>query len=143
MVSVACAARGLIISKALANRAFPGQNPIGKRINCCEGSDAYKVVIGVAGDIRSRSLTREPRPEFYLPMPQAPAVAWDWIQRTMYVMVRTSGDPGSLIEPLRSAILRVDPDVPMFNIRLMDQRLALSMATEEPRAAIEKFLEKK
>ena len=85
----------MIVSEALAARAFPGQDPIGKRIACCEsntdGSQAWKVVVGVAGDIRSRGPARAPVPEFYLPLTQAPDAAWNWIQRTAYVLVRTEG----------------------------------------------------
>jgi predicted permease len=123
----------MIISQALAARAFPGQDPIGKRIACCErgenDSPSYKIIVGVAGDIHSRNLAREPRPEFYLPLPQVPPEAWTWIQRTMYVVARTDGDPASLVQPLKAIVARIDPDVPLFDVRLMDQRLQLSLAT--------------
>ncbi|HEX7136967.1 MAG TPA: ABC transporter permease [Vicinamibacterales bacterium] len=122
----------MIISEALAARAFPGQDPIGKRISCCERGDNdapdYKVVVGVAGDVHSRDLARAPRPEFYLPLPQAPREAWNWIQRTMYIVVRTDGDPAALVQPLKAIAARIDPDVPLFDVRLMDQRLQLSLA---------------
>ena len=123
----------MIISEALAARAFPGQDPIGKRISCCERGEndapVYKVVVGVAGDVHSRDLARAPRPEFYLPLSQAPPEAWNWIQRTMYIVVRTDGDPGTLVQPLKNVVARIDPDVPLFDVRLMDQRLKLSLAT--------------
>ena len=80
----------MVISEALADAAFPGDNPIGKRIACCEAapdgkSPDYKTVVGVAGDVLSRGLGEPPAPEFYLPAAQVPDAAWDWIQRTMYV----------------------------------------------------------
>ena len=123
----------MIISEALAARAFPGQDPIGKRIGCCEqgpsGSQAFKVVVGVAGDVRSRGPATPPRPEFYLPLTQAPDAAWDWIQRTMYVVVRTDGEPETLTPSLRAATTRIDPDLPLFDVRQMDQRLVGTLAT--------------
>ena len=123
----------MIISEALAARAFPGQDPIGKRINCCErgpnDAPVLKVVVGVAGDVHSRDLARAPRPEFYLPIPQVPPEAWTWVQRTMYIVVRTDGDPAALVQPLKAIVARIDPDVPLFDVRLMDQRLQLSLAT--------------
>ena len=82
-----------------------------------------KVVVGVAGDIRSRGPAVAPRPEFYLPIAQAPDVAWNWF-RTLYVMVRTTGDPAALVKPLSAAVTRVDRDLPLFDVRTMDQRLA-------------------
>jgi len=121
----------MIVSAALAARAFPGQDPIGKRIVCCEdGPDGFdrKVVVGVAGDIRSRGPAVEPRPEFYLPMAQAPNDAWHWF-RTFYVVVRTNRDPSSLVVPLRETVARLDPDLPIFDVRTMDQRIAGTLAT--------------
>jgi putative ABC transport system permease protein len=119
----------MIISAALAARAFPGQNPIGKRIACCEpgpnGGWDWKVVVGVAGDIRSRGPAVAPRAEFYLPMSQAPNDAWHWF-RTFYVVVRTDSSP--LTVPLRAAVAAVDPDLPLFDVRTMDQRLARTLA---------------
>jgi len=124
--------RVMIISETLARRAFPGQDPIGKRINCCEsGPDAsivWKTVVGVAGDIRSRGPAMEPQPEFYLPFAQAPADSWHWF-RTYYVVARAQGDPEQLTQPLRRMMERIDPDVPLFDVRTMNQRLSASIAT--------------
>ncbi|HXI28646.1 MAG TPA: ADOP family duplicated permease, partial [Vicinamibacterales bacterium] len=122
----------MIVSAALAARAFPGQDPLGKRIACCEpGPDngpSWKVIVGVAGDIRSRGPAVAPAPEFYLPMAQAPTAAWRWY-RTFYVVVRGERDPLALVEPLRAAVAGVDRDLPIFDVRTMDQRLARTLAT--------------
>jgi putative ABC transport system permease protein len=121
--------RVMIVSARLAALAFPGQDPIGRRIGCCEpGTNALKVIIGVAGDIRSRGPAVAPRPEFYLPLSQTPDVAWNWF-RTLYVVVRTTGDPAALVKPLNAAVTRVDRDLPLFDVRTMEQRLAGSLAT--------------
>jgi hypothetical protein len=90
-----------VISESLANAAFPGQDALGRRIACCEAgpdgkSPEYKTVVGVVGDVRSRGPGEAPSPEFYLPVGQVPAEAWDWIQRTLYVVVRTPLDPESM-----------------------------------------------
>jgi putative ABC transport system permease protein len=124
----------MVISESLASAAFPGQNPIGKRIACCEpGPDGkgpdYKTVVGVVGDVRWRSPGHPVTAEFYLPIDQAPAVAWDWIQRTTYVVVRSSVDPLTLTNPLRAIVRDVAPGVPLFQIRTMEQRLGESLAT--------------
>jgi hypothetical protein len=119
----------MIVSANFAARAFAGQDAVGKRVFCCEGGQnglGWKVVVGVAGDIRSRGPAV--RPEFYLPMAQAPNDAWHWF-RTFYVVVRTDRDPLSLVGPLRAAVARIDPDLPIFDVRTMDQRLAGTLAT--------------
>jgi predicted permease len=125
--------RVMIISEALAARMFPGQDPIGKRIGCCEQTPdkqpLWKVVIGVAGDVRSRGPATAPRPEFYLPLQQTPDDAWNWTQRTMYIVARTDGDPSALTAPMRAMVARVDPELPLYDVRLMDQRLAGTLET--------------
>jgi putative ABC transport system permease protein len=121
--------RVMIVSERLAALAFPGQDPIGKRIACCvPGSDALKIVVGVAGDIRSRGPAVAPVPEFYLPLAQAPDVAWNWF-RTVYLVVRTPGEPSALIKPLNAAVARIDSDLPLFDVRTMEQRLSGTLAT--------------
>jgi predicted permease len=123
----------MVISEALAQAAFPDQDPIGRRIACCEGGadgqPDFKTVVGVAGDVRSNAPGDAPSPEFYLPIAQIPAESWDWIQRTMYVAIRTAGDPASAAEPLRAAARRVAPTVPLFNVQTMNERLRGSLAT--------------
>ena len=125
----------MIISETLAARAFGGQNPIGKRIGCCEsgpnGKQDYKVIVGVAGDVRSRGPATPPRPEFYLPLAQVPDAAWEWIGRTMYIVARTDGKPPALTPALRAAVGRIDPELPLFDVRTMDQRLAGALATAQ------------
>jgi putative ABC transport system permease protein len=123
----------MVISEALARAAFPTQDPIGRRIACCEslpdGSPDYKTVVGVAGDVRSTAPGDAPTPEFYLPIAQVPAEAWNWTQRTMYVVLRTNGDPAQAGEPLRGIVRRIAPDVPLFDVRTMDERLGASLST--------------
>jgi predicted permease len=121
--------RVMIVSARLAALAFPGQDPIGKRINCCEpGPQALKTIVGIAGDIRSRGPALPPGPEFYLPLAQVPDVVWNWF-RTLYIVARTPGDPSALVKPLSAAVMSVDRDLPLFDVRTMEQRLSGSLAT--------------
>jgi predicted permease len=126
----------MVISESLARAAFPGEDPIGKRISCCEpgpdgkGAD-LKTVVGVAGDVRWRGPAEAPSPEFYLPIDQAPAVAWAWVQRTMYVVVRTTLDPQAMSNPLRTAVGEIAPGVPLFNVRSMNARVSDSLASAQ------------
>ncbi len=124
----------MVVSEALARAAFPGQDPIGKRIACCEpGPDGkspdYKTVVGVARDVRSRALGEAPAPEFYLPIDQVPAEGWDWVQRTAFIVVRTELDPLAMTNPIRAVVEGIAPGVPLFQVRTMEQRLRDSMAT--------------
>ncbi len=124
----------MVVSESLAQAVFKGADPIGRRVACCEpGPDGkgpdYKTVVGVAVDTRWRGPAESPSPEFYLPAAQIPAGAWEWIQRTLYVTVRTTGDPAAVISPLRAAIAPIVPGVPLFDLRTMEQRIGASLQT--------------
>ena len=124
----------MVVSESLARALFADADPIGRRVSCCEpGPDGkgpdFKTVVGMATDTRWRGPAEPPSPEFYLPAAQIPAVAWDWIQRTLYVTVRTTGDPSAVINPLRSALAPIIPGVPLFDVRSMEQRIGASLQT--------------
>ncbi len=122
----------MVINEELARQAFPGQDPIGKRMACCEagpdGSPGWKEVVGVVKDVRAVGLDEEPVPEFYLPMVQAPGAAWSWTDRTMTVVARAGGDAVGLMTPLRRAVTEVDAALPVYNLGTMQGRVLDSMA---------------
>ncbi len=122
----------MIINETLAREAFQGQDPIGKRISCCEGGPgkpSWKTVVGVVADVRSRGPAEPARPEFYLPMMQIPDVAWTWTGRTMNVMVRSTGnDPAMLTGAVRQAVKDLDATLPVYAIRTMDEGLRQTVA---------------
>jgi len=124
--------RVMVVSAALARAAWPNESAIGKRIRCCEGDATdprMKTVIGVAADTHTGGPTQDVRPEFYVPIAQAPADAWRWINGTMTVVARTkSGDASSLTPAIRAAVRAVDPALPVYNVATMDARLQQSMA---------------
>ena len=126
--------RVMIVSQELARRLWPGQDPLGRRVACCEGEPddpRWKTVIGVAGDVRSRGLGEELYPEFYLPVAQAPEEAWDWVQRTMTLVARSAkGDSASLAGSFRTAARAAAPGVPLYDVASMEQRLSASLAEE-------------
>jgi predicted permease len=124
----------MIVNEAFAARAWPNQNPLGKRVACCEPGPGgpmtpdWKIVVGVAGNVKWRGPSREDTPEFYLPLAQTPPEAWEWVQRTMFIAARTSGDAGALATPMRQTLAAIDPTLPLFDVRTMDDRLAANVA---------------
>jgi putative ABC transport system permease protein len=116
----------MVVSATLAHTAWPGESALSKRILCCEGGDAdpkWKTVVGVVGDVHSRGVGAPIEPEFYLPIDQAPPAAWDWVQRTLTVAVRTGGDPDSVAPALRAAVSAVDPALPLYGVASMEERI--------------------
>ena len=78
--------RVMVVNETAARLLFPGENPLGKRVSCCEGTPTqphWKTIVGVVGDVRSLGPARAARAEFFLPLAQAPDAAWTWLGRTM------------------------------------------------------------
>src|SRR5262249_28197158 len=65
-------------------------------------------------------------PEFYLPIRQAPVAAWDWMQGSMDVVLRSSTEPAALTRELRHSVETATPGVPVYSISTMVDNIALS-----------------
>ncbi len=116
----------VIITESLARQFFPNEDPIGKRIkpgiNTIEGEKtAMKEIIAVVGDVRNRSLDVEPKPAYYVPQTQVP---FD----QMAMVVKTSGDPHSLISAATKQVAALDQDIPVFAAKTMEEYLSASVA---------------
>jgi putative ABC transport system permease protein len=122
----------MIVNETLARAAFGGLDPIGRRVSCCEGEPgqpAWKTVVGVVADVRSRGPAQEPVPEFYLPLAQIPNEAWSWIDNTADVMVRPAeGEPVALAGAIRNAVAELDPSLAVYDVRTMDEGLRRTTA---------------
>ena len=111
----------VIISQLMADRAFPGQDPIGKRIRI--NNNTWKTVVGVVPHLKvygfeeSRTL-----PQAYLPMTQLP-------QNGLVVLLRTSLSPKSLEKPVRDIVASLDPAQPAFEFKTMQERVEETWAT--------------
>ena len=124
----------MLLNETAARRLFPGEDALGKRVSCCErgpgNTPILKTVVGIVGDVRAWGPQEEAPPQFYLPMAQAPPVAWAWIQRSMTLVARGPAvEPSTLAAVVRRAVREIDPTVPLYNIATMDQRLAETLAT--------------
>ena len=114
-----------IINEALARRHFPNQNPIGRRINPSFGVDdrgiLFREIIGVVGDVRHSSLREEAGPESYVAHAQAPF-------NTITVVARAGNDPRALTAAVRGEVRTLDPDLPVFAVRTLEEYLATAVA---------------
>jgi putative ABC transport system permease protein len=122
-----------VVNETLARTMWPGQNAIGKRFACCESGPKGRMdpvwhqVIGVVGDVRSDGLDQQVYPTFYLPIEQMPSSAWDWLGRTMDLVVRTKG-PAFPANDLRAAVASAAPGIPVYNLSSMQQKVAGTLA---------------
>jgi predicted permease len=125
-----------ILSESLARKAFPGQNPIGKRFlahfHPSEGKPGDLIeVVGISGDTRYWSLKQDPVGMFYQPYQQTPNLDFGATYE-----VRTSLSPASVAPSLRKAVQSIDPDLPLQEIRTQQGQIDASMQQERIIAAL-------
>ncbi len=109
-------APGTIINQEMANRLWPDQNAVGKRYSFRSEPPNWMTVVGVVEDVRQWGPYSRARAEHYLPY-TAPGWASGY---RMYLIVKTETDPLSLVGQVREAVLAVDPDQPVSEIRTME-----------------------
>jgi len=121
-----------IVNESLAHTMWRGENAVGKRFACCEAGPkgrtdpVWHEVVGVVADVRAFGLDREVQPEFYLPLAQMPADAWDWMGRTMDLTVRTqSAAPPD--RELQTVVGGVAPGVPIYQLSTMQQKIGSTL----------------
>ena len=113
----------VIINETMANRFWPSQDPIGKRIRLGAGRSGapWIPIAGVVADVKYSGLDRQPGPEMFLPHLQNPAPR-------MAIVVRAAAEPASLATALRSAVTALDRDQPVANIRTLEKIVSDSVA---------------
>jgi putative ABC transport system permease protein len=118
--------RVAVVNEALARQYWPDADPVGQRIKLGSGRTlrngaADLTIVGVVGDIRSDGFDTASAPRIYVSEPQAPAYG-------SVVYLRTADDPGVLGQAIRREVQAVDPGVPVFAIRTMDDVVARTLA---------------
>jgi putative ABC transport system permease protein len=110
-----------IVNQELASRYFPGEDPVGKRLHIMWGRpEANYEIVGVVGSIRHVALEKAPEPAVFLANQQEPSGASN-------LVIRSSGDPMRLVPAIRSEIRAIERDIPISEVRTMDQYLARSV----------------
>ena len=113
-----------IVDESLANFFFPNQDPIGKRLHRGDrgGRDEPKwdTIVGVVGHVRNRTLEARSRMEVYWPHSQIPFSA-------MTLAVRTDGNPTSLITAIQREVAAIDPGLPVYRVRTMNEVMGESL----------------
>lgn len=116
----------VIVNEALARRYWPGEDPLGKRIR---DDKADLTVVGVARDGKYRSLSEEPLPYFYLPL-------FQHYEGRMTLHVRTYGNSAATIRAIRHQVHTLDKDLPLFDVKTMEDHLAIAFLPSRIMAAL-------
>ena len=110
-----------VVNDALARTVFPGQDPIGKRITNFGPDNLTLQIIGVVGNVRHVGLDADPNSEIYQLLGQA---QWP----SMFVAIRSAtSDPTSVTAEAQNAVWGVNKDVPLANVRTMQEVIANSV----------------
>src|SRR4030095_2473229 len=112
----------IVISQTFARKFWPAEDPIGKRVRWGGWSVEWLTVVGVVADVRAASLEKDPVPSSYMPIFQVPR-----IRRNVVFIARTSGDPASLVSAMRDRIHDVDEELPVYDVRTMNNVIAESV----------------
>jgi putative ABC transport system permease protein len=112
----------VVVNEFLAKRHWPGQDAVGKRLKLTGSKEPWRTVVGVVKDIRERGLLLEMKPAVYVPVNQVERPS------PYYLVARTSQEPASAVNALRSAVWAVDSERPVSFIRTMDQLMEENVA---------------
>lgn len=123
-----------VVSESVAKKLWPGQDALGKRMRSAEGNFPWITVVGVAHDAHHaqrmdlndaaagiRPYGLGPQYDVYFPYPQRP-------NQGLTLAVRTSAGVVSVSKALRAAVLSLDPTLPVYDLALLDERLAVQVA---------------
>jgi len=121
----AAAPDAVIVNEELARRSWPGEDPIGKRLQIATELTRWREVVGVVGNARLSGLEARVDPAIYVPFPQN---SWPNALRNSFIVLRTTTDPQSLIPAIRRELRSVDPTFPITQVRTMDETINDSLS---------------
>jgi putative ABC transport system permease protein len=128
------APRVMIVNETFVTQYFGGRQAVGSRVRV-NGADtsAWYSVVGVVQNVHHNSLVAKVKPEFYVTLAQFAQT--HNTRRSMSLIARTSGDPATLVAPIRAVVRQMDPRLPVSNARTM--RDVVNTAIAGPRFAME------
>jgi predicted permease len=111
--------RVAVVNQAFVQRFFPNGDVLGKRVGfgCDEAKPLCRTIVGVVGNIRQESITQDVAAELYLPRTQSPL-------NSMTLFVRTGSEPLSFVAAVRSSVLSIDNDQPIYSVKTLAQRVS-------------------
>lgn len=118
-----------VISETMARRNWPSQDPIGKhvKLGSRDSHQPDRLIVGVVGDIKPNVLNNVPDPTTYVPLTQAPPLSSSFV-------LRTTTDPHGAAAAVIAQIRNIDPAVPAYDVRTLEQGIADNMSGVESSA---------
>jgi predicted permease len=122
-------ALSIIINRRLAEKYLAGRDPIGTRIQIGNRNAPPTTVVGVVESVQHNALTADVKPMFFAPHAQFPTTV-GFAPRTMSLVVKTSGDPLTLVHAVREEVRALDPQIPVSQVRTMKEIVRASVAQQ-------------
>jgi putative ABC transport system permease protein len=111
----------IVINKSMADKFWPGQSPLGKRVSTNGHNGPWLEVIGVVNDVRSYGLAARTPYEMYRTVEQSP-------DGPMTIVIRTTADdPSQVVQAARSIVATLDPTLPVSHVQTMEEVVAASV----------------
>jgi putative ABC transport system permease protein len=116
----------VIVNERFAQKFFPGQNVVGKRIqpgwSVSDDKPKMREIVGVVGNVRHLSLQKDFTPEMYVPARQIPV-------SFVFLVARTSlSDPAAITTAVRNQLASLDRDIPLTQVRIFDEYMSRTLA---------------
>jgi putative ABC transport system permease protein len=119
-----------MVNRTLTRRLLADGSPIGRRVRFGTSTTApWLTIVGVVGDVYHSQLTREPSPEIYVPMAQAPV-------SMMMLAVRTDGRPEDFTRSVLAELHAIDPEQAVYHVKTLDELVANSMLGQSTSAVL-------
>ncbi len=116
----------VIINETMARRYWPGGDALGRRLKLTKD---WLEIVGIAKDVKNRSLGEGPRPFLYLPLLQ------DY-RSNMILVARTAVEPAKMFQPVRAEVATLDPEIPMFDAKTLEEHIGISLFLQRMAATL-------
>jgi putative ABC transport system permease protein len=119
----------VVVNQTLVNRYFPGQDPIGKRLEIAfDDPPNWREIVGVVADVHSAGLDQDTPVQAYTAYFQNPDLIAVSLPAPFTVLARTTGNPAALGSAMKAAILNVDRAQPVFAVQPMTDIVSQNVA---------------
>ncbi|HZT60328.1 MAG TPA: ABC transporter permease [Pyrinomonadaceae bacterium] len=113
--------RVAVVNRTFARKFFGTDDAVGKRFNHSGPSDPYWTVVGVVADGKYETLGEEPKPAFFRPLLR------DYNTSVTLVARSSGGDPRSLIAALRREVQQLDPTLPLYEVKTLEEHMSVPL----------------
>jgi predicted permease len=116
----------VIINETMARRYWPGGDALGRRLKLTKD---WLEVVGIAKDVKNRSLSETPQPFLYLPLLQ------DY-RSNMILVARTAIEPEQMSQSVRAEVAALDPGIPIFDVKTLEEHVGISLFLQRMAATL-------